>query len=419
MLYFCFTPKLYTCQIVAKLKTISQHNPFIARRFVRFVTYTCLLSTYSSVVAKRSISVRGSIVFAGIAIAIVCVILAYYLLDKRARVPNLPDPPLYVLAQKHNIKIGNFAIYIRLNEKPYREILRSEHNLALADNTPNWYFTGGGLRPTQNSFNFKEMDSIVNFAEENNMSLEAHHYLWGEEKWLPEWLKNGAFTQQQLSALIKEHILTVGGRYKGRIETWTVVNETFSRRQNIYGLNDWWYDQFKNDSFLDDAFKWARKADPNANLLINDFNNEAINDISNATYDYIKSAKQRGIPIDGLGMQMHIDGTHPPTKDEVKSNMKRFHDLGLDIYITEFDVNMNDVKASPKSKDEIQANIYYEMARACVESPGCKSFAMLGITDKETWYSHLGLPDPRPLPFDKQYKPKPAYFALRRAFSED
>lgn len=362
---------------------------------------------------KKQSIIIGLLLSAG---AIASIVYAY---SKRSRVPDLPDPPLYVLAQKHDITIGNFAIYTRLNEIPYREILTSEHNLALADNTPNWYFIGGGIRPTKETFNFREMDEVVNFAKQNNMKLEAHHYLWGEEKWLPDWLKNGNFSKQELSNLIQEHIATVGGRYRGRIDTWTVVNETFTRRQNIYGLNDWWYDQFKDDSFIDDAFRWARQADPNAKLLINDFNNEGINDVSNAMYDYVKSAKERGVPIDGIGMQMHIDGTHPPTKDEVKSNMKRFYELGVDIYITEFDVNMNDVKARSDSKDQIQANIYYEMARACVESPGCKSFAMLGITDKETWYSHMGLPDPRPLPFDKQYKPKPAYFALRRAFGED
>ncbi len=114
-------------------------------------------------------------------------------------------------------------------------------------------------------------------------------------------------------------------------------------------------------------------------------------------------------------MQMHLDGGHPPTKDEVISNMKRFADLGLEIYVTEFDVNMNDVKADPKDKNEIQGNIYYEMMLACIESKVCKQFAYLGITDAETWYNHIGLKDPRPLMFDEKYRPKQAYHSVRAA----
>lgn len=135
-------------------------------------------------------------------------------------------------------------------------------------------------------------------------------------------------------------------------------------------------------------------------------------------YTYIKEAKARGVPIDGIGMQMHVDGTHPPVKDEVIANMRRFGELGVEVYVTEFDVNMQDVRADDKDKDQIQANIYYEMMRACIESKVCHSFALLGITDKETWYNHLGLKDPRPLPFDKSYRPKPAFYALRDALSQ-
>lgn len=134
--------------------------------------------------------------------------------------------------------------------------------------------------------------------------------------------------------------------------------------------------------------------------------------------DYIKSARARGIPIDAIGMQMHIDGAHPPVKDEVAANMKRFADLGVEVYVTEFDVNMNDVKADAQDKNKIQENIYYEMMRACIESKVCNSFAYLGITDSETWYNHIGLKDPRPLMFDKKYRPKPAFYGVRTALSQ-
>lgn len=342
----------------------------------------------------------------------------FTLLKRTAHMPDLPKPALKDLARTHGIDMGNFAIASHIHKQPYQNILTQEFNLALADNTPNWYFTSGGLRPTKDTYNFKEMDEVVQFAKKHSMSIQAHHYLWGEEKWLPNWLKQGNFSKEQLYELIQAHIQTVGNRYRGQIKEWTVVNEAFTRGRNTYGLHDWWADHTGGKEYIDKAFLWARQADPDSKLILNDFGNESINDVSNEMYDYIKNARQRGIPIDGVGMQMHIDGTHPPTKDEVVSNMKRFGELGVEVYVTELDVNMNDVEAEAVDKDKAQAKIYYEMARACIESKVCHSFAILGITDRETWYSHMGLPDPRPLPFDKTYKPKPSYFSLRDAFSQ-
>lgn len=329
--------------------------------------------------------------------------------------PNLPSPPLKTLAAKHGIELGNFAIFNYLNVTPYRNILTSQFNLALIDNTPNWYFVGGGLRPSSTTYNFSQMDKIVAFAEANHMAIQAHHLVWGEEKWLPDWLKNGNYSPNQLLTIIKEHIFTVAGRYKGKVEEWSVVNEAFSRGQHIYGLRDWWADHVGSQIYIDDSFIWAHQADPNAKLLLNDFDDESTNNISDSMYSYLKSAKARGIPIDGVGMQMHIDGTNPPTKDDVIANMKRFAALGVGVYVTEFDVNMANVSGDEAAKNQKEAQIYYNMMRACIESKVCHSFSILGITDKETWYNYLGLKDSEPLPFDVNYQPKPAFFSLRSA----
>lgn len=331
---------------------------------------------------------------------------------------QLPSPSLKQLAAEQHVALGNFAILNRLHEQPYTDILTSQFDFALADNAPNWYFTDGGLRPSRTTYNFKQMDEVIAFAERHNMPVQAHHYVWGEEKWLPEWLKKGDYSRAELLDIMRDHIMTVGQHYRGKVAEWTVVNEAFTRGSHIYGLRDWWADHVGDQSYIDQAFSWARQADPDSKLILNDFNNESINDTSNAMYDYVKGALERGIPIDGIGMQMHIDGTHPPTKDEVTSNMKRFGALGLPVYVTEFDVNMHDVKADPADRDQIEGNIYYEMLRACIESKVCHSFAYLGITDKETWYNHMGLTDARPLMFDAHYNPKPAFYSTRTALEQ-
>jgi endo-1,4-beta-xylanase len=336
----------------------------------------------------------------------------------RDSTPKLSQPALNDLASGHGVELGNFAIAKRLDEKPYADILTSQFGLALVDNVGNWHFTDADLRPSPTTYNFSHIDQVVSFAQEHNMKIQFHHFLWGEEKWLPDWLKNGNYNKQQLLNIIHDHIKTVGGHYQGKIGEWTVVNEAFTRNMHTFGLHDWWADHIGDTSYIDQAFVWARQADPNAKLILNDFDNESQNNVSDAMYAYIKSAKARGIPIDAIGMQMHIDGSHPPAKDAVVANMKRFGDLGVKVYVTEFDVNMHDVKASNAAKEQAEANIYYDMARACIESKVCPSFSILGITDKETWYNYLGLSGAMPLPFDEHYKPKPAYYSLRSALEQ-
>lgn len=330
---------------------------------------------------------------------------------------QLPYPPLKALAAKHGIELGNFAISNYLDTPLYTNILTSQFNLALIDNTPNWYFPGGGLRPGPNTYNFKTMDKVVNFAEAHHMAIQAHHLVWGEQKWLPNWLKDGHYTPTQLMHIMHTDIQIVVSHYKGRIKEWSVVNEAFTREQHIYGLHDWWADNTGGDKYISKAFIWAHQADPSAILILNDFDNEHLNSVSDAMYNYIKSAKAQGVPIGGIGMQMHIDGTHPPDPIEVTQNMERFGKLGVGVYVTEFDVNMSNVPAPNYIKDSIEAGIYYNMMRACIESKVCHSFSVLGVTDKETWYNYMGpaTADARPLMFNTHYQPKPAFYAFRNA----
>ena len=364
---------------------------------------------------------RTSAVLISLGASLLIIGLVIYLYRTRPYTVDLPEPPLKTLAAQHDLELGNFAILTHLKDPNYDHILSTQFNMALIDNTPNWYFTDGGLRPSRTTYDFRNMDKVVAYAEQHGMAMQAHHLLWGEEKWLPGWLKNNSYTHDEYMAIIRDHIFAVTGRYKDKIKEWTVVNEAFTRSQHQYGLNDWWGDHLDGDTaYIDQAFIWAHEADPNAKLILNDFGNEAENNVSNAMYDYIKGAKARGIPIDGLGMQMHIDANRVPKKEEVIKNMQRFAALGVSVYVTEFDVNMSGVIALPGVRDEKQAKIYYDMTRACIESKVCHSFAQLGITDAETWYNYMGPTsmNAAPLMFDRSYHPKPAFDAFRRALLE-
>lgn len=328
--------------------------------------------------------------------------------------PQLPDPPLKELAERRGVQVGSFASLKYLRERPYTDILSSEFNYAIIDGEPNWRFEDFNLRPSRDGFDFAHLDQVFDFADQNDMPVRVQHLLWGDEKWLPDWLTKGNFSNEELLDIIHKHIATVGERYKGKVREYTVVNEAFSRKLITGGNHDWWGERLGYD-YIDKAFIWAHEADPGAVLVLNDFGNETEGNISNLMYDYIKDAKSRGIPIDALGMQMHISGSDAPSKEKVVSNMQRFAGLGVKIYITEFDVNMHDVEGTDKEKDDRQAEIYSDMLEACLEvGPNlCPNFGFLGLIDRQSWYNGIGLDDADPLLFKSDYTPKPAFFAVR------
>jgi endo-1,4-beta-xylanase len=331
--------------------------------------------------------------------------------------PDLPAPPLKELAERRGVQVGNFASLKYLRERPYTDILTSEFEHLIIDGEPNWKFEDFTFRPSRESYDFAHLDQVFDFADQHDMSVRVQHLLWGDEKWLPDWLKQGNYSKEELLTIIKEHIDTVGAKYKGRVREYTVVNEAFSRKLQFGGNRDWWGERLGYD-YIDQAFVWARAADPGAILILNDFNNEKASDSSNLMYEYVRDAKARGIPIDGVGMQMHLDGANPPTKDEVAAQMRRFASLGVRIYVTEFDVNMHGLQKDKQEEDQIQAKIYGDMVGACLDvgAEVCPSFGFLGLIDRQTWYRGIGQEDANPLMFNEDYSPKPAFFKTRETF---
>jgi endo-1,4-beta-xylanase len=286
-----------------------------------------------------------------------------------------------------------------------------------AENAMKWTAT----EPSQGHFDFAPGDQIAAFAQAHGMKVRGHNLLWGKHN--PAWLTSGHFTAPQLAKILQTHIQTVARHYAGKVFAWDVVNEAFDEQGHL--SHTLWYDQpgiglaGQGTKYIEQAFRWAHEADPHALLFYNDFNVASINAKSTAMYEMVRDFRRRGVPIDGVGLQLHHSNLDPESLATLKANLARFAALGLQIHITEMDVALPmDAQRQLLHPEDLQrqAAIYREVAAACAAQPACTAFQTWGFTDRYSWipgYTHGK--KGHALIFDAHYQPKPAYRALVQA----
>jgi endo-1,4-beta-xylanase len=169
-------------------------------------------------------------------------------------------------------------------------------------------------------------------------------------------------------------------------------------------LRDTVFRQKLGDSYIADAFRIARQADPQAKLFYNDYNGEGMGAKSDRIYDLLRGLLAAGVPIDGVGLQMHISANNRPSDGSIAANMRRLADLGLIVHISEMDVRVNNVPGNQQTRLDAQRAAYHDVVRVCVLEPRCEAITFWGFTDAHTWIS-----GDTPLLFDAAYQPKPAF----------
>ena len=205
----------------------------------------------------------------------------------------------------------------------------------------------------------------------------------------------------------REHIRRVMDHYKDDVSVWDVVNEPVSDRG---GLRPSAFARRLGPGFIADAFRTARTADADAKLYLNEIGAEGINAKSNRLYDIVSGLKRDGVPIDGVGFQVHANLDGLP--GDFVANMQRFKALGLEIAITEADVGIPLPPDGPKV--ERQARIYEQIVRACL-TVGCTSLTFWGFTDSRSWISETQAGMGAATLLDDKLAPKPAFLAVQRA----
>ena len=214
-------------------------------------------------------------------------------------------------------------------------------------------------------------------------------------------------------AILKNHIETVVGRYRGKILAWDVVNEAIDDETGKYRTDSFWFQKLGAD-YIKLAFEFARKADPNAKLYYNDYSAEKMNRKSDGIYNLLKDLKNQGVPVDGIGWQMHVENGFRIEPQHFE-NAKRLAALGLELSITEMDVRLK----LPASAEDLQnqAAAYRDVADFCLAESACKAILIWGFTDKYSWIPGEFPNTGDALIFDQSYKPKLAYNALSEAFA--
>lgn len=316
----------------------------------------------------------------------------------------VPDS-LRTLAQSRGIRIGAAVDSVALREDDaYAAVLSREFGMLTPENAMKFEV----VHPERGRYDFTEADALVAFAEAHAMEVHGHVLLWHEQ--LPAWLARGNFSREELKAILREHIHAVVGRYRGRIALWDVASEAIADDGSMQGT---FWSRGIGPDYLDLAFRWAREADPGPRLLYNDYGGEGLGPKADGIFGLVGDLRKRGVPIDGVGLQMHVSPEEAPSAREVTANMERLAKLGLEVHITEMDVMLREPVT--KAKLAAQAKVYRGMLRACLSLSACRSFTLWGLTDRYSWVPEHFPGKGAALIFDREYRIKPAYQALQQA----
>ena len=304
-------------------------------------------------------------------------------------------------------------------DEEYTRAIVEQCSILVAENAMKW----GPIHPQPDKYNFAAADKLMAFAAEHKMQVRGHNLCWHQS--LPPWFAS-TVNKQNAEKILVQHIQTVAGRYAGKIHSWDVVNEAVHPSDGLHnGMRNSPWMQLLGERYIDIAFQTARAADPRAMLTYNDYGIEYDTPWDDrrreAVLALLHRMRQRGVPIDAVGVQSHLHaGTRNDFDGGLKHFMKEAHKLNLQVFVTELDVDDSHVIGSEGAREQAVAAVYKDYMDRMLQYPWMTAALTWGIANRSTWLNHQ---HPRkdgaqqvPLPLDANYQPTPAFFALREAF---
>jgi len=307
-----------------------------------------------------------------------------------------------------------FKIGTAVNTKTietHADLIKKHFNSITCENDTKF----GSIQGRKGDFDFTKADKIVQFARDNKIAMRGHTFTWHNQT--PDWVFENVDKDGLLENL-KTHMSILGKRYEQDFYCWDVVNEAIEDKSDLYFRESPWTEIIGED-FMDYAFRYARDILPNTDLYYNDYNEVEIPK-RDKIYEAVKSMKDRGIPIDGVGLQCHWSVYHP-SLDHIKSAFEKYSKLGLKLQITEMDVsvfahdNLDKLEKPSEKILELQAKVYGDVFAIFREHKDIiDNVTLWGVADDATWLDNFPVFNRKnwPLLFDEQHKPKEALLRI-------
>jgi endo-1,4-beta-xylanase len=351
---------------------------------------------------------------------LLCLLLCFLLIFNEGckKKPTITPSPTESLKSTAPFPMGSAVISNDIQHNSfYQGTLLNEYNSMTADYEMKFDIT----EPEQGTFNYAPGDHIVGFAAQHHMRMHGHNFIWHQA--LPQWVVNFQGDSLAWESLFKTHIETEATHYKGEVASWDVVNEalrdddgTLRNKDVNPGDGSIWRRHLGPD-YIARAFQYAHEADPNALLFYNDYGQEWGGPKLDSMISMINQFKKRGIPISGVGMQMHID-IYVDTAG-VTSALKRLAATGVMVHVSELDISVNpgnDPNIVFTSALQLKQGALYqfiaETYRASVPAAQRYGITTWEFCDADSWIPAFYNRKDWPLPFDSLYKRKPAYYGL-------
>jgi endo-1,4-beta-xylanase len=316
-------------------------------------------------------------------------------------------------------------------------LVESQFNSISPENVLKWE----AIHPQPDKYDFALADQYVAFGTKHHMFVVGHNLVWHNQ--VPAWVfrddKGNLLDRDALLARMRDHIQTVVGRYKGKIQSWDVVNEALNEDGSL--RQSQWFKIIGPD-YIEKAFQFAHEADPNAQLTYNDYNleNEAKR---NGAIALVKKLQADGVPISVVGLQGHYH-MQSPTAEQVDAAISQFAALGVKVAISELDIDLlpsaghqPTADVSLKIQQNPRLNPYVDGLPDSVQQDLAKRYAELfrvflkhrdtiervtfwGVADGDSWLNDWPVAgrSSHPLLFDRNHQPKPAFAAVLHVASE-
>jgi len=340
---------------------------------------------------------------------------------------------------KDDFRIGAALNGRQIFERDARgaEIVRTHFNSITPENHLKWAL----VHPQPQKYDFAAPDRFVEFGEKHGMFIVGHTLVWHNQtpRWVFEDEQGKPLSREALLSRMRDHIFTVVGRYKGRIDGWDVVNEALNQ-DGTMRQSPWF--KIIGEDYLVQAFRFAREADPDAELYYNDYDLE-LPAKRKAAVELMKKLQAAGVSLAGVGLQNHNQLEWPSLEDE-DATIEAFAKLGLKVHITELDVDVLPRTTKPGADYAVdiaptpQLNPYTAGFPDAAQSALARRYADLfriylkhrnviervtfwGVADGDSWLNNWPIKGRTnyPLLFDRLGQPKPAFQAIVDARARD